>query len=134
MLRQRSAKMVARKDTARKSTALPTFLIAGKNINNNPLNTSQQPLGKPPIKHPIKVRNIKKKRRKPGIVALREIRRLQQATNLLIPRLPFQRLVREIAMDFNTGYKWQTAALSALQEAAESYLTILFEVSSSRVK
>ncbi|KFD59340.1 hypothetical protein M514_28481, partial [Trichuris suis] len=39
-------------------------------------------------------------RYRPGTVALREIRRYQKSTELLIRRLPFQRLVREIAQDF----------------------------------
>ena len=38
-------------------------------------------------------------RYRPGTVALREIRRYQKSTELLIRRLPFQRLVREIAQD-----------------------------------
>jgi hypothetical protein len=37
---------------------------------------------------------------RPGTVALREIRKLQRSTDLLIPKLPFQRLVRELAQDF----------------------------------
>ena len=75
---------------------------------------------------------IKKKHRfRPGTVALREIRRYQKSTNLLIPRLPFQRLVREIAQEFthpSTGeqVRFQAEALAALQEAAENYLTGLF--------
>jgi histone H3 len=58
---------------------------------------------------------------------LQEIRRYQKSTELLIRRLPFQRLVREIAQSFKTDLKFQSAALSALQEAAEAYLVVLFE-------
>ena len=54
-------------------------------------------------------------------------RRYQKSTKLLIWRAPFQRLVREIAENLNTGLKFQTAAVCALQEAAESYLEGLFE-------
>ncbi|KAF8625029.1 hypothetical protein AX17_006943, partial [Amanita inopinata Kibby_2008] len=44
---------------------------------------------------------VKKPHRfRPGTVALREIRRYQKSTELLIRKLPFQRLVREIAQDF----------------------------------
>ena len=44
---------------------------------------------------------VKKPHRyKPGTVALREIRRYQKSTELLIRKLPFQRLVHEIAQDF----------------------------------
>ena len=41
---------------------------------------------------------------RPGTVALREIRRYQKSTELLIRKLPFQRLVREIAQDFKVSY------------------------------
>ena len=51
----------------------------------------------------------------PGTVALREIRRYQKSTELLIRRLPFQRLVREIAQDFKTDLRFQSAAIGALQ-------------------
>jgi histone H3/H4 len=66
------------------------------------------------------------------MAALREIRRLQKSTGLLIPKLPFQRLVRQIAMNtiaaINAGdIRFQSTALLALQEAAEAYLTALFE-------
>eukprot|EP01122_Echinamoeba_exundans_P001267 TRINITY_DN1129_c0_g1_i2.p1 TRINITY_DN1129_c0_g1~~TRINITY_DN1129_c0_g1_i2.p1 ORF type:complete len:151 (-),score=36.50 TRINITY_DN1129_c0_g1_i2:87-491(-) len=71
---------------------------------------------------------IKKPHRfRPGTVALREIRRYQKSTELLIRRMPFQRLVREIAQDYKTDLRFQTAAVSALQEATEAYLVGLFE-------
>ena len=66
-------------------------------------------------------------RYRPGTIALREIRRYQKSTELLIRKLPFQRLVREIAQEFKTQMKFQAAAIGALQEAAESYLVGLFE-------
>ena len=62
-----------------------------------------------------------------GTVALREIRRYQKSTELLIRKLPFQRLVREIAQDFKTDLRFQSAAIGALQEASEAYLVSLFE-------
>lgn len=52
---------------------------------------------------------------RPGTVALREIRRYQKSTELLIRKLPFQRLVREIAQDFKTDLRFQSAAIGALQ-------------------
>jgi len=64
---------------------------------------------------------------RPGAVALREIRRYQKSTELLIRKRPFQRLVREVAEDFKTGLRFQGAALLALQEASEAYLVGLFE-------
>ncbi|XP_010610324.1 histone H3.1 [Fukomys damarensis] len=66
-------------------------------------------------------------RYRPGTVALREIRRYQKSTELLIRRLPFQRLVREIAQDFKTHLRFQSSAVMAMQEACESYLVMLFE-------
>ncbi|KAJ7809146.1 histone 3 [Mycena olivaceomarginata] len=68
-----------------------------------------------------------RRRFRPGTVALREIRQYQKSTELLIRRLPFQRLVREIAGDFKTDMRFQSTALAALQEAAEEYLISLFE-------
>ena len=74
---------------------------------------------------------IKKPHRyRPGTVALREIRRYQKSTELLIRKLPFQRLVREIALDFwpkDGGPRFTANAIKALQEAAEAYLVGLFE-------
>ena len=75
----------------------------------------------------------KKRRYKPGTVALREIRKYQKSTELLMRKLPFQRLVREVANDiaagtrFPEGPRWQAQAVVALQEAAEAYLVSLFE-------
>jgi len=71
---------------------------------------------------------VKKPHRyRPGTVALREIRKYQKSTDLLIRKLPFQRLVREIAQDFKTDLRFQSSAVLALQEAAEAYLVGLFE-------
>eukprot|EP00761_Pharyngomonas_kirbyi_P010770 gb/GECH01010793.1/.p1 GENE.gb/GECH01010793.1/~~gb/GECH01010793.1/.p1 ORF type:complete len:136 (+),score=30.54 gb/GECH01010793.1/:1-408(+) len=71
---------------------------------------------------------VKKPHRyKPGTVALREIRKYQKSTELLIRKLPFQRLVREIAQDYKSDLRFQTTAVLALQEASEAYLVGLFE-------
>ena len=71
---------------------------------------------------------VKKPHRyRPGTVALREIRKYQKSTELLVRKLPFQRLVREIAQDFKTDLRFQSTAILALQEAAEAYLVGLFE-------
>ena len=64
---------------------------------------------------------------RPGTVALREIRRYQKSTELLIRKLPFQRLVREIAVDYKPDLRFQSSAVVALQEASESYLIGLFQ-------
>ena len=58
---------------------------------------------------------------------MREIRRYQKSTDLLLKKLPFQRLVREIAQDFKQDLRFQGSAILALQEASESYLVSLFE-------
>jgi histone H3 len=71
---------------------------------------------------------VKKPHRyRPGTVALREIRRFQKNTQLLIRKLPFQRFVREVAQDFKSDLRFQSWAIQALQEAAEAYLVSLFE-------
>ena len=54
-------------------------------------------------------------------------RKYQKSTELLIRKLPFQRLVREIAKDFKTDLRFQSHAILALQEASEAYLVGLFE-------
>ena len=71
---------------------------------------------------------IKKPHRyRPGTVAIREIRKYQKSTELLIRKLPFQRLVREIAQDYNSNLRFQASAVEALQEASENYIVGLFE-------
>ena len=70
----------------------------------------------------------KARRYRPGERALREIRFYQRNTDLLIRRLPFARLVREVqTYFFRKPYRWQAEAMSALQEAAEAHLVGLFE-------
>ena len=61
------------------------------------------------------------------MVALHEIHQYQKSTELLIQKLPFQRLVREIAQNFRTELHFQSGTIMALQEAAETYLVGLFE-------
>ena len=69
----------------------------------------------------------KSHRYRPGTVALREIRRYQKSTDLLIRKAPFQKLVREIAQDLKSDLRFQSTAVLALQEASEAYLIALFE-------
>ena len=66
-------------------------------------------------------------RYQPGTVALREIQKYQRSTDLLICKLPFQRLVCEIVQGFNTEFRVMPAMVMALQEAAEVYLVQLLE-------
>ena len=71
---------------------------------------------------------IKKPRRfRPGTVALREIRKFQKSTDLLIRKLPFQKVVKEIAGEFKSDLRFQSQAILALQEATEAYIVGLFE-------
>ncbi|CAA6673483.1 unnamed protein product [Spirodela intermedia] len=113
--------MARTKQTARKSTGgkAPRKQLATKVLrsSSSPFSRSAPTTGG--VKKPHRYR--------PGTVALREIRKYQKSTELLIRKLPFQRLVREIAQDFKTDLRFQSHAVLALQEAAEAYLVGLFE-------
>jgi len=108
--------MARTKQTARKSTGgkAPRKQLASKAARKSAKAPSTGGLKKP-------------HRYKPGTVALREIRKYQKSTELLIRKLPFQRLVREIAQDYKSDLRFQSNAVLALQEAAEAYLVSLFE-------
>nr|XP_033811841.1 uncharacterized protein LOC117365474 [Geotrypetes seraphini] len=112
--RSRVFGMARTKQTARKSTGgkAPRKQLATKAARKSAPATGG-------VKKPHRYR--------PGTVALREIRRYQKSTELLIRKLPFQRLVREIAQDFKTDLRFQSSAVMALQEASEAYLVGLFE-------
>lgn len=69
----------------------------------------------------------KPRRYRPGTAALRQIRKYQKTVDLLIPKKPFQRLVREVAQDFKTDIRFQTSALLCLHEASEAYLVSVFQ-------
>ena len=127
--------MARSKTTARKKTGKtprkqlvtknPRKTLTKEQARKNALKASQSAqknLGNPKtggLKRPMRWR--------PGTVALREIRRYQKTTELLIRKLPFSRLVREIAQDFKTDLRFQPQAIGALHEAAEAYLVGLFE-------
>ena len=68
----------------------------------------------------------KKRRFRPGTVALRQIKKYQRSTDLLLPKAPFRRLVREIAADFKTDIRFEGDAFRMLQEIAEAHLTDMF--------
>ena len=111
-IREASLSIMARtKQTARKSTGgkAPRKQLASKTARK------AAPEGK------------KARKYRPGTVAMREIRRYQKTTDLLIKKAPFQRLVREVAQDFKTDLRFQSSAVMALQEASEAYLVGLFE-------
>jgi histone H3 len=111
---KKKKKMARTKHTARKSTGgkAPRKSLATKAARKSMPATGG-------IRRPHRYR--------PGTVALREIRKYQKTTDMLIRKLPFQRLVREIAQEFRTDCRFQSTALLALQEAAEVYLVGLFE-------
>ena len=130
------ARMVKTKTTAHKSTRkrprdclasnLPWKNLSKENARKNAAKAAlaaQKNLGSPPRMGSLK----KPMRYRPGTVALREIRRYQKSTELLIRKLPFNRLVREITQDFKTNLRFQAQAIAALQEATEAYLVGLFE-------
>ncbi|TFL04649.1 histone H3 [Pterulicium gracile] len=113
--------MARTKQTARKSTGgkAPRKQLASKATKSARKTSGPGTTAAGGVKKPHRFR--------PGTVALREIRRYQKSTELLIRKLPFQRLVREIAQDFKTDLRFQSSAVMALQEAAEAYLVSLFE-------
>ena len=90
-------------------------------------------LGKKRIKGKDPYRGVAKRptRYRPGTVALREIRKYQKGTQLLIRKLPFQRLVRELAQKLRPNLRFQSSALHALHEASESFLVGLMENTNS---
>ena len=80
-----------------------------------------------PAEGGMKDKDAKKRRFKAGTVALREIKRYQKSHEMLLPRAPFQRLVRSIVTDMDHQLMFQSQALVALQEASEAYIVSLFE-------
>ena len=75
----------------------------------------------------IKAPSVSGHRYRPGTVALRQIRKYKKSTDLLIQKLPFRRLVRELALDIDNQKRFQESALRAIQEAAEAYIVSLLE-------
>ena len=107
--------MARTKQTARKSTGgkAPRKQLATKHVRQTGVTTYGG------VKKPYRYR--------PGTVALREIRAYQKSTELLIRKLPFQRLIREIVQQKHGGqYRFQSTALLALQEASEDFLVHMF--------
>ena len=80
-----------------------------------------------PEQHSARTKN-KPKRSNQCIKALREIKKYQETTDLLIKGLPFERLVKKITHSYNTELKFQRAAIGALQESSEAYLVRIFEL------
>merc|ERR1712228_760062 len=115
-LKKQTFKMARTKHTARKATGSKQ---PRKNVAATKATKGKSPTQPGGVKRPHRFR--------PGTVALRDIRKFQKSTELLIRKLPFQRLVREIANDFKNDLRFQSSAVLALQEAAEAYMVGLFE-------
>lgn len=92
--------------------------VAGRNLGGKSVGGRGPKAGK--VRKPFRYR--------PGTVVLRQIRRYQKSTELLIRKLPFQLLVREVAYEFDKTktLRFQSTALLALQEAAEAHLVNMF--------
>jgi histone H3/H4 len=69
-----------------------------------------------------------KKRFRPGDRWRKEIQMYQRSTDLLIRKLPFARLVKEVTNDVHPySFRWTVNAMEALQEASEAFLVQLIE-------
>lgn len=119
--------MARTKQTARKSTSKKMVVsqrVAEKVIQINLEKEKSRKQGEKEVEK----KNLKRYR--PGPMSLREIKKYQNSTDLIMPKLSFQRVVREISQQvaFKTfDFRYQAAALYALHEAAESFLVGLFE-------
>lgn len=111
----RKIKMARTKSTARKSTS----------GIKKPRKEASKKNGKSSRAPPADGK--KAHRYRPGTVALREIRKYQKSTDLLFRKLPFQRIVKEIAQKQKNDVRFHSSAMMALQQAAEAYLVGLFE-------
>ncbi|XP_062904008.1 histone H3-like centromeric protein A [Mobula hypostoma] len=120
-----------RRSPLRLSPARPPQRLP-RSPRRSPRAEQESPRGRPSIspRAPQRPRPAASRRRfRPGTRALKEIRQYQKSTNLLISKLPFSRVVREVASRFTRGadFRWQANALLALQEAAEAFLVLLLE-------
>lgn len=120
--------MARTKQTARKSTGgkAPVKQARASKVPANPVMMQYVKEMVADVKKQKKAA-AKPHRFRPGTVALREIRKYQKTTDLLLRKLPFQRLVREIAQEYFNDVRFQASSIMAVQEAAESYLVGLFE-------
>ncbi|ODM97854.1 histone H3.3 type 2 [Orchesella cincta] len=111
---------VPRVPKARKSTAAPPRMFPD---DNGGFHAARKIASITPGRGGV----VRPYRHRPGTQSLREIKRYQKTTELLIRKLPFQRLVKEIATNYKTDLRFQSAAIAALQEASEAYLTAVLE-------
>ena len=109
----------AKNAASKMSSKSKTALAASKNKKTAPANKG--------IKKNSQDQEKRKNRFRPGTVALREIKKYQKSHDMLLPRAPFQRLVRHIAGGIDNSLRFQSNALVALQETTEAYLVGIFE-------
>ncbi|XP_073024683.1 histone H3-like centromeric protein CENH3 [Primulina eburnea] len=120
--------MARTKQPAVRRTGRRKSAAAGGTPTSTPQRSSgtKSPGGAPPTSRAGRAQ--KKRRNRPGTVALREIRKYQKSWNLLIPAAPFIRTVREVTLSIAPDIsRWQAEALVALQEAAEDFIVQMFE-------
>lgn len=97
----------------------PAAKAPRKNVPTGQVSGASGPAGSDAVRKPHRWR--------PGTVALREIRKYQKSTDLLLRKLPFQRFIREVASQTKSDLRFQASAIAAIQEASENYLTNLFQ-------
>ena len=125
-------------DPVQSSIQIDQFVVAKRKVTKRvdrsmPRKKAEKKSPKTPSQHKAKRSSERKtdekpkRRYRPGTLALREIRRYQKSTELLIRKLPFMCLVQEIGQQLMTGIKFQGTAVMALQEASEAYLISLLE-------
>ena len=112
----------SRRAPANPKKVSPALRVAKENANTRMTGANATPQGyyKPSEKQ-------KKFKWKPGTRALREIRFYQKSTALLLQRIPFLQLIREVAQDFKTDLRFTADATYTLQCASEDYLVRLFK-------
>jgi histone H3/H4 len=114
--------MARTKESSRKSTGkVPRAGLVSKSTKSGSQKVSkavESSSSSSGIKKPFRFR--------PGTVALRDIKRYQKGTELLLRKAPFQRLVREIAISGKDGLRFQASAILAMQEASEAHMVNLF--------
>ena len=76
-----------------------------------------------------KEKEDKTKKMKQGLKALKEIKKYQSSMEMLIRRLPFQRVVKEIMQKVQDDLRLQSTAILVLQEVGETFLVGLLEQS-----
>ena len=100
-----------------------------KGLQGQPKNPNVKVALKAAAKATMAKKEIKKHGHRDKLRWMKEIKLRQKTENLLIRKLPFQRLVREIVGEFNRELRFQGKAMMALQEAAENFLVRVFDYS-----